>query len=470
MMVVRAAILLAVLVASVSAGAAPKPNVIWIVADDLGAADVRTPGLDALAANGVRFTSGYVTAPQCAPSRAGLLTGRYQQRFGLEDNDSGSLPDAEPTVAERLRDAGYATGQVGKWHVDGELDDAAEPSAERAAAECTPERHGFTEIFCGLGCTYVATHDLAGKPLANAPATIADPRSRIEVQTEAALSFVDRHAREPFFLYLAYSVPHFPLEAPEPWFSRTPVDAAPERRMALAMIGAMDDGVARIRARLRALGIADRTFVAFLSDNGATLKQGAWNGSLNTPFVGEKGMITDGGVRVPFLAEWPAVLPAGETIEAPVLSLDLAATALAAAGLPADPRADGVDLVPFAKGTPAHPPHRAIFWRWRSQAGVLADGFKLVRVGAERRYLFSRVDPKGETMNLLATHPQTAAKLEQRLAAWSDTLARPGLPAAAHPRDAVLYDAHVDRTGAVVEKIGPHANVKVGAPFHCRVR
>ena len=385
---------------------------ILIVADDLGAADVhaqsgrpevKTPNLDALAAGGVRFASGYVAAPQCAPSRAAILTGRYPQRFGVEENDVGSLPESERTLAERLRDAGYATGQVGKWHVEGALEDG-EPVAPGAEGEgaCTPERHGFTEWFCGSGCNYFASHDAAGKALPDPPARVPDPRARIGVQTEAALAFVERHAREPFFLYLAYSAPHFPLEAPEPYFSATPAELPPERRMALAMTGAIDESVGRIRAKLRALGLEGRTFVAFLSDNGATLKRGAWNGSLNEPYVGEKGMLTDGGVRVPFLAEWPGTLPAGRVYDPPVVSLDLTATALAAAGLPADPKLDGVDLVPFVTGQRTEPPHEGIFWRWRSQSGVRAGRWKLVRLGEDRRYLFDLADPAGETKNRLA--------------------------------------------------------------------
>jgi arylsulfatase A-like enzyme len=462
------------------AAPAPRANVILIVADDLGAADVhaqsgrpevKTPNLDALAAGGVRFASGYVAAPQCAPSRAAILTGRYPQRFGVEENDVGSLPETETTLAERLRDAGYATGQVGKWHVEGALEEgeAAAPGAEGEGA-CTPERHGFTEWLCGSGCNYFASHDAAGKALPDPPARVPDPRARIGVQTDWAVSFVERHAREPFFLYLAYSAPHFPLEAPEPFFSATPPELAPERRMALAMTGAIDEGVGRLRAKLRALGIEGRTLVAFLSDNGATLKRGAWNGSLNEPYVGEKGMLTDGGVRVPLLAEWPGTLPAGRVYDQPVVSLDLTATALAAAGLRADPKLDGVDLVPFVAGKRPEPPHDAIFWRWRSQSGLRAGRWKLVRLGQGRRYLFDLADPAGETRSRLASEPTVAADLERRLTAWSATLARPGLPTAVHPRDAALFDTHVDRTGAVVQKQGPHANVEVGAPFHCRVR
>jgi uncharacterized sulfatase len=466
--------------ASAAPAPAPRANVVLIVVDDLGAADlhaqsgraeVKTPNLDALAAGGVRFASGYVAAPQCAPSRAAILTGRYPQRFGVEENDVGSLPESERTLAERLREAGYATGQVGKWHVEGALDEGSPvaPGAEGEGA-CTPERHGFGEWLCGSGCNYFASHDAAGRALPDPSAPVPDPRARILVQTEWALGFVERHAREPFFLYLAYSAPHFPLEAPEPFFSQTPVELAPERRMALAMTGAIDEGVGKIRAKLRALGLEGRTLVAFLSDNGATLKRGAWNGSLNDPYVGEKGMLTDGGVRVPFLAEWPGTLPAGHVYDEPVLSLDLTATALAAAALPTDPKLDGVDLVPFVAGGRTGPPHEAIYWRWRSQAGVRAGRWKLIRLGADRRYLFDLAGPTGETKSRLSAEPAVAADLERRLDAWSATLARPGLPTAAHPRDAALFDTHVDRTGAVVEKPGPHANVKVGAPFRCRVR
>jgi uncharacterized sulfatase len=241
--------------------------------------------------------------------------------------------------------------------------------------------------------------------------------------------------------------------------------------MALAMLAELDAGVGRLRAALRRHGLEGDTLIFFASDNGASLKQGAWNGSLNDPLVGEKGMLTDGGLRVPFVAAWPGVLPAGRVYEPAVVSLDVAATAAAAAGLPPDARLDGVDLVPYLTGARGGEPHDALYWRWRSQSAVRAGRWKLVLVGRERRYLFDLDGRGGETRNRIAEQPALAAELEKKLEAWSASLSPPGLPQAAHPQDLLFYDAHVDRTGATVSKIGrgSHAAASVDdvPPFRC---
>ena len=356
------------LAVAVDAWASGRPNVVLIYSDDHGWADlggqggdphIRTPNLDALARDGVRFTRGYVSAPQCVPSRAGVLTGRYQQRFGVEDNNRGPLPLEQLTLAERLRSAGYATGQVGKWH----LDIAAGTKGGRASRilkEHMPHAQGFDEYFRGELRQFYASHDLNGKPFEDAPHLLVDSRFRVEVQTEAALSFLDWRAvkpDQPFFLYLAWYAPHVPLESPEPGFSRTPQGLSLERRQALARIAAMDVGLGRLRSKLKEIGQESNTLIFFIGDNGAPLGK-AWNGSLNAPLVGQKGMLAEGGIRTPFVAAWPGRLPAGTVYEKPVISLDVAATAVSVAGLPGDASLDGVNLLPFLDGksdpTPGH--------------------------------------------------------------------------------------------------------------------
>ena len=338
--------------------AAAKPNVILIYSDDHGWADlgaqgvdrdIRTPHLDALAREGVRFARGYVTAPQCVPSRAGVITGRYQQRYGVDDNLKGPLPLAELTLAERLKPAGYVSAQVGKWHLEPTPRSEGQAPADNAHA-FLPGAQGFDEYWCGPMNTFLASHDLKGTPLANPPQRLTDPRFRCVWQTDAALTFINRHARDPFFLYLAYYTPHVPLQSPEPWFANTPAHLPLVRRQALAMIAAMDEGIGQIRARLRALDLEKNTLIFFIGDNGAPLRPAAWNGSLNLPLTGEKGMLTDGGIRTPFLAAWPGTLPAGKTYEPMVSALDVAATAVAIAGLPTAPELDGVNLIPFVRG------------------------------------------------------------------------------------------------------------------------
>jgi uncharacterized sulfatase len=455
---------------------ADKPNVILIYSDDhgfadLGAqgtdADIRTPHLDQMARDGVRFTRGYVSAPQCVPSRAGVITGRYQQRFGVEDNTKGPLPLAELTIAERLKPAGYVSGQIGKWHLEptgrGETKKGA--SAERTFL---PHEQGFDDYFTGPMNTFVASHDLKGNKLPNAPQRLTDPRFRCVWQSEAAVSFVERHARQSFFLYLAYFTPHVPLESPEPWFSRTPAHLPQERRQALAMIAAMDEGIGRLRARLRELGLERNTLLFFIGDNGAPLKEGAWNGSLNTPLVGEKGMLTDGGIRTPFVAAWPGTLPAGTTYDRPVIALDVAATATALAGLPEDPALDGVNLVPYLRGQKTGSPHDALYWRWRSQAAVRDERWKLILLGPDQKFLFDLDSPEAETKNRLAENPAVAAELERKLMAWNVTLPPPGLPREAHAQDQLFFDTYVNKTGAVASKRGAAKGAvrgaKTGAP------
>jgi arylsulfatase A-like enzyme len=422
--------------ALVSAHAAEKrPNILLIFTDDHGWADmgaqgvdkdIRTPNIDQLARDGVIFKRGYVSAPQCAPSRGGVLTGRYQQRFGLEDNRKGLLPLAELTMAERLKPAGYVSGMSGKWGLDIEKGPGG---ANLFHKELMPDAQGFDEYWRGERNQFHASHDLQGHPFADAPHLVKDDRFRVVVQTEAALGFLDRRARQPeqpWFLYLAWFAPHVPLESPEPWFSHTPANLPLPRRQALAMIAAMDDGLGRIRAKLKAMGAEKNTLIFFISDNGAPLGEG-WDGSINLPMRGEKGMLSEGGVRTPFVAAWPGTWPAGITYDQPVISLDVAATAVALAGQPPD-NLDGVNLMPFLTGQNKGAPHETLYWRWTSQAAIQEFPWKLIQLGDHERMLFDITTPEGENLerNLIKEKPEIAARLQTKLAAWAATLQPPG--------------------------------------------
>lgn len=433
-----------------------KPNILLIYSDDHGWADlgaqgvnaeIKTPNLDQLARDGIRFTRGYVSAPQCVPSRAGVITGRYQQRFGVEDNGKGPLPLAELTIAERLKPAGYLTGQVGKWHLDlGAKGEGNNKRVMRALPEHMPHGQGFDEYFRGELRQFYASHDLQGKPFADAPHLVTDERFRVIVQTDAALSFLDRRAakpEQPWFLYLAWYAPHVPLDSPEPWFSQTPENLPKERRQALSMIACMDDGLGRIRTKLRAMGAEKNTLIFFIGDNGAPLG-GAWNGSLNLPLIGQKGMLAEGGIRTPFVAAWPGTLPAGATYDKPVISLDVAATAVALAGQPHDQKLDGVNLMPFVTGENKASPHDTLYWRWGSQAAIQEMPYKLIMIGERERLLFDITKPEGENIarNLVKVHPDIAARLEAKLKTWSDTLQPPGLPTTLDPHHEDLFAEH----------------------------
>jgi arylsulfatase A-like enzyme len=434
-----------------------KPNILLIYTDDHGWADlgaqgvnaeIRTPNLDRLARDGVRFARGYVSAPQCVPSRAGVITGRYQQKFGVEDNTKGPLPLAELTIAERLKPAGYLTGMVGKWHLDHTESNGggAAKIEARMLPQHMPHCQGFDEYWRGEIRQYFASHDLNGKPFADAPHLVSDNRFRVVVQTEAALGLLDRRAskpEQPWFLYLAWYAPHVPLEAPEPWFSKTPENLPMPRRKALAMIAAIDDGLGQIREKLRAMGQEKNTLIFFIGDNGAPLGK-AWDGSLNLPMAGQKGMLSDGGIRTPFVAAWPGKLPAGITCDQPVISLDVAATAVALAGLPHDKQLDGVNLIPFVTGQNKGAPHDALYWRWRSQAAVLEMPYKLILLGDRERLLFDITTPEGESngRNLVNKMPDIAARLEAKLKSWSETLQPPGLPTKLDPHHEAMFAEH----------------------------
>jgi uncharacterized sulfatase len=475
-----------------SSAAAQRPNIIFIYTDDHGYADlscqgvlddIRTPYTDRLAAEGVRFTAGYCSAPQCRPSRAGLLTGRYQNRFGLEQNGDAGLPWSERTVAERLADSGYVTGMCGKWHLDGsvgsngeqpdgtmgerELKQAGQFRGDRLQNPGNADSHGFQEYLCGPMSSYVATHDPAGKELGG-KTIYTDPRFRIDVQAEWASSFIRRHAsgERPFFLYVPFFAPHVPLEAPDKYLERFPGEMPRRRRLALAMISAVDDGVGLIVSALEENGIAENTLIFYISDNGAPLKihkidapggGPGWDGSLNDPWIGEKGMLTEGGIRVPFVACWPARLPEGRVYERPAIALDATATALAAAGLELDEKIDGVDLVPFLTGQKAGDPHDALYWRWVGQAAVREGDWKYLR-GAGRDYLFDLSSDQHEQQSLIAERPELADRLRKKLLDWSRGLMDPGLDASLSAAGNQYFDHYLDGKTAERPRTPPESS------------
>lgn len=435
-----------------------RPNIIIIFTDDQGYTDlgihgidpdVRTPNLDRLARDGVLFTSGYVTAPQCIPSRAGLIAGRHQNAFGVDDNTGGPLPHSEYTIARRLRDAGYVTGMVGKWHLN-LVPSSTRNGGHEASVDYLPHTHGFEEMFSGSLQQYHVTHDRRGNPVPNPPQVISEDGFRIDIQTDAALGFLDRRKKDdrPFFLYLAYFAPHAPLQDPPHYMERMSHVEGYTRRMGLASILAMDDGVGLIREKLEEMGQTENTLIFYISDNGAPLRPGAYVGSLNNPMVGEKGMQTDGGQRVPFLLAWPGTIAGGQVFGEAVWSLDAGRTALELANAPIDDRVEGVNLMPWLLGEKSGPVHEALYWRWRSQAAVLSDGWKFIRLGGKYRYLFDMSELGAQTAehNRIDEYPELAKRLEQMLRAKSNTWKTVGLEDSVHPADLGHYEQHVERT------------------------
>ena len=423
-----------------------RPNIIVVFTDDqgyadLGAqnilADINTPHIDQLAADGIRMTDGYVTAPQCTPSRAGLLTGRYQQRFGLDDNRYSPLPLTEVTMADQLRDAGYRTGMTGKWHLEVApespgFDLASMSQAERAVY--FPEQRGFDDVYFGYLNRWWTNFDLEGNTV---PLAYRENRDyRLDVATDAGLALIERYKQDPFFIYVSYFAPHVPLEATDKYLSRFPETSEVRRQHALAMMSAIDDGVGRLRDSLKKKALLDNTLIFFISDNGAPLgihkldlpidnNAGAWDGSLNDPWVGEKGMLSEGGIRVPYIVSWPGVLPEQSTYSNPVSTLDVAATSLAAAGVEQTTALDGTNLIPnLDNPAQSELADRSLYWRFWSQSAIRKGPWKLLRVAGEREFLFNLESSEHETRNLIATEPGIAESLRNELSAWNDTLSR----------------------------------------------
>ncbi len=413
--------LLLVPLAGLHAVDAPKPNIIIMLADDLGYADlgvqgctdVPTPQIDSIAKQGVRFTGGYVTAPVCSPSRAGLITGRYQTRFGhefnhpLADRAPVGLPVTEKTAAQWFQDAGYVTGHIGKWHLGNPKMPAFHPNAR-----------GFAEDVWFPGQKKIP-------PLTffrDGTVGNVDDRYVDEAMAREAAAFIDRHRVQPWFLYLAFLTPHQQLDTPPGTETPFANIANTERRKCAAMLTLLDGSVGRVLQALRESGQEKRTLIVFLSDNGAPPK----NGSRNTPLKGGKGSTWEGGIREPFVMQWKGVLPAGRVVDAPVISLDLLPTALAAAGvtLPAGAKFDGVNLLPFLTGQTAQPPHASLCWRYGDQMAVRAGAWKLTRAKDAAAQppvlttgLFNLMDDPGEQHDLSAVQPDKAKELQK---IWDD--------------------------------------------------
>jgi arylsulfatase A-like enzyme len=293
-----------------------------------------------------------------------------------------------------------------------------------------------------------ANYDLAGNDLE--PQWLKLEGYRLDLQTEAALTFIDRNHQQPFFFYLPYFAPHVPMEATQKYLDRFPGDMPERRRYCLAMLSAIDDGVGRLLDRLEEHGIADNTFIFFISDNGAPLKidkkdipisfpGGAWDGSLNDPWVGEKGMLSEGGIRVPFIISWPAGLPRGIVSDEPVIALDVAATSVALAGLQSDNELDGVNLIPFLSGKKSKLKRKALYWRFWDQSAIRMGKWKLLKAG-RREYLFDLDSPAHERKNLIRQYPGKAKKLKKQLEKWGASLKTPGIPDGALKRELKWYD------------------------------
>ena len=429
-----------------------QPNFILLFSDDAGYADfgfqgsseIKTPNLDRLAASGVRFSNGYVTASVCSPSRAGMLTGRYQQRFGHELNLPGQphpsvpnsvrgLPLTELTVADLLQQNGYVTGLIGKWHLG--LEDHFHPT-----------KRGFNEFFGlrkGSGPYFAGTVNTIESGM-----EAVSPDSLDYLTDEfgdRAVDFITRNKDKPFFLFLSFTAPHTPMEAKPTYLAeeerrfRTPV-----RAKNAAMARSLDDNIGKVLLAIESLGLRENTLVVFANDNGGAMP---FNGSLNAPLRGAKGTALEGGNRVPFLMSWPGTIPEGVVFDPSVSTLDIVPTFVQSAGgtLPTDRTYDGVNLIPFLDGSVSSAPHDTLYWKVQWGAAIRVGDWKLVRTPNNDHWLFNLKDDISESTDLAATHRDIVEDLRSALEKWESGLPSPiwTIDESWHARTLERYDQSV---------------------------
>jgi arylsulfatase A len=433
----------AVMTAHVAEAQSAPPNIILILIDDMGWRDLgctgsdfhRTPHIDQLARDGMRFTQAYAAAPICSPTRASILTGQHPARLGMTDwlpgrRDMPSqkllrpqltshLPQSSITLAEALRERGYATAHVGKWHL--------------GSSEYGPEKNGFDVNLGGMQ---------AGSPPGgyfsfNTPTLKLGPGEYLTDRlTSEALRFIDENRRDPFFLYLAHYAVHIPLQPKEEvakgYRERGMPDGVHNNAVYAAMVESVDDSVGRITKKLAELQLTDNTIVVFTSDNGGlSVKEGANTpATSNAPLRAGKGYLYEGGLRVPLIVRWPTMVKARSVCETPVVSMDLYATFVAASGAAGNQDLDGQSLLPLLKQEDGFQP-RPLFWHYphySNQGGkpsaAIRDGdWKLVEFFEDgRRELYNLKSDPIEKNDLARQEAKTADALTAKLAAWREQL------------------------------------------------
>lgn len=411
-----------------------KPNFIIILADDLGFADlslngskqIATPNIDKLAESGVNFSNGYVSGPVCSPSRAGMLTGRNQVTFGYDNNLSdvqpgfdkeyNGLPVTETTIATRLNKLGYSTGLVGKWHL-GNL------------PKFHPLERGFNEMwgYTGGGHDYFTAKPDGKGYQSPIECNYKEPQQLTYItddKGDECVSFIRRHKNEPFFLFASFNAPHAPMQATEADLELFKHIADKKRRTYCAMVHRLDVNVGRIMQALEENGVAENTLVVFLSDNGGPCDQ---NASINAPFNGQKGILLEGGIHVPFVMSWKGKIPGGLTFEDPVISLDLAATFFELAGgeKTDEVKFDGVNLIPYLLKEKPGKPHESFNWRFTISAAIRQGDWKLVRLPDRLPMLFDLSKDISEQNNVALNHLDITNSLLKQLGDWDVALPHP---------------------------------------------
>ncbi len=405
-----------------------KPNVLLILADDLGYEDlgfqgsteIRSPNLDRIAADGIRFTDGHVTASVCSPSRAGLMAGRYQQRFGHEANvppPPHGMDLDEITLGQKLQKAGYRTGIIGKWHL-GDLDTQY------------PTSRGF-DYFFGLregSRSYFYNAGKDDKPgnrhgIEENGKQVRFDGYLTDVIGDQAVRFIQQDSDKPFFLFLSFTAPHGPLQATADDIERFNQFKDPKRRTYAAMVWAMDRAIGRVLAQLDARGVTDNTLIWFLSDNGGA----TGNASSNLPLAGHKGIKFEGGIRVPFILQWKKKFPVARRYAPMVSSFDIFPTCVAAAGgdVASARPLDGVNLLPFLTGEDKSVPHTKLYWHKLWFSAMREGPWKLIYVQDYGYALYNLDDDPTERHDVAKTNPDRVTTMTADLNRWKSELAEP---------------------------------------------
>lgn len=414
-----------------------RPNIILLFADDAGYADfgfqgsqeMKTPNLDALAQTGVKFTQGYVSASVCGPSRAGLMTGRYQQKFGFEENnvpgymsqsgltgDDMGIPLNELTMADYLKTLNYKTAFYGKWHLGG-------------ADRFHPTKRGFDEFygFRGGARSYFPYDDLPPSHLDKMERGFGNFEEHEGYLTDAlakeALSFIEKNKDNPFFIFMSFNAVHTPMHAKKEDLGQFH-GLSGKRQQVAAMTLALDRACGELLDKIKSLGLEENTLVVFTNDNGGPTDK---NASVNAPLSGTKSNHLEGGIRVPFLMKWPKEIKGGMVYDYPASTLDLLPTFFAAAGGAHAhlKQIDGVDLIPFVQGRNKERPHDVLYWKKESRAAIRNGDWKLIRFPDRPAELYQLDKDIQEHNDLATAYPEKVKEMYKQLFEWELTLERP---------------------------------------------
>lgn len=410
---------------------AQKPNVIIILADDLGyrdvgymgSKDILTPNIDAIANSGVYFTDGYTNCPVCAPSRAALLTGRYQNRFGFEDNPGPfrqtpetipGIPLREQTLGEYFKDLGYNTAIIGKWH-------------EENVELRNPVYRGFDEFFGFINgaSSYFIGHNEKGKLMRGSKAVIHESDYLTDAFGREAVLFMERNVdrNTPFLLYVPFNAPHGPFQVPTDKLEEFSHIKNEKRRKLVAMISSLDDNVGKITSKVKELGIEENTLIFFYSDNG-----GIKGLADNSPLRSGKQDIYEGGIRIPFCMKWKGQIPEGEKISFPVISIDILPTAIAATGAQVDREwfLDGINLLPYLTGEKSGEPHEFLYWRFLWHHALRKGDWKLLKHrDHEAVELYNLFEDVEEQFDLSKEYPEKVRELQKIYDEMSEMMMKP---------------------------------------------